>query len=340
MTILRLATWNVCGLASDARVGHVTEDFLSYNLSVAALQETKLRVDGVTHRTLRGGLRLLLFPQEDGRHGGLGFLISDGIAENVKSYSQLSDRVAYLDVEIPHRGGSTRPPTHLRLINCYAPTLPKSIANPELAERFYDDLTRAMDVPARFETWFLGDFNAIIGVRTLRDIACGLDEIMGDHSVGRRNVNGRRLVNFCMTNHLFVANSAFRHSSRHITTRTGWIKDKKSGLTRPYYAQIDYILCRSRSKCLLDDARAYAGTVHRSDHKLVFATVDLVLHKLERKKKLKHKVYDTATNYNSSKYRCSYRVPDQTGPVNFRFLSDRLHRTRFYSPLQRCQTCS
>ena len=54
MTILRLATWNVCGLASDVRVGHVSQDFLSYNLSVAALQETKLRVDGITHRDLRG----------------------------------------------------------------------------------------------------------------------------------------------------------------------------------------------------------------------------------------------------------------------------------------------
>ena len=232
MTILRLATWNVCGLASDVRIGHVLQDLENYKFSVVALQETKVRAAGVTCKALRDGHRLLLFPQNEGRHGGLGFLISAKFAENVKSCNQLSDRVAYMDVAIPSIVPA-QPPLHLRLINCYAPTLPKSVANPQLAERFYDDLARAKDAPARYELWFLGDFNAKIGVRTSHDRACGLGEVMGDHSVGRRNANGVRLVNFCTTNNLFAANSAFKHSSRHITTRTGWIKDKKSDLSSP-----------------------------------------------------------------------------------------------------------
>eukprot|EP00116_Pleurobrachia_bachei_P006680 sb/3466942/ len=173
---------------------------------------------------------------------------------------------------------------HLRLINYYSPTNPKSILNPQLAHRFYDELSQALDVPARYEPWILGDFNAKIGKRPLHDPVSGINEIMGSFSIGRRNENGRRLADFCITNSLFIANSAFKHSSRHISTRTGWVKEKKSGLTRPYFSQIDYILFRSRSKSFL-----------RSDHKLVIANVCTVGHKLYRKRAVVSRQYDTTT---------------------------------------------
>ena len=262
MIQLRLASWNVCGMSSEHRVNLIVNDLESYNVSVIGIQETKVRSGRVEE--LPGGHRLILFGQENGWHGGLGFLINKSFTKYVQSFSRVSDRVAYVDVEIP-ASKAGRPATRLRLVNAYSPTNPKSIDNPLLAHRFYDDITRASDVPARHELFFLGDFNAKVGKRSEHDTECGLGEHLGRHSVGRRNENGRRLLNFCASEGLFVANSAFKHSSRHITTRTGWIKDQQTGLTRPYYAQIDYILCRTRSRASLKNARSYAGTIHRSE---------------------------------------------------------------------------
>ena len=305
MTVLRFGTWNVCGLAGEARLAHVIQDFEKYHLSVVGIQETKVRSGRI--ETVPGGHKLILFDQFCGQwHGGLGFLINRDFTGHVKSYKQISDRVAYLDAELP-ASSPDKPLTHLRLVNCYSPTNPKSILNPQLAQRFYDELNHALDVPARYELWILGDFNAKIGKLHLDHPVYGINEIMGSYSIGRRNENGQRLADFCITNSLFIANSAFKHSSRHISTRTGWVKEKKSGCTRPYFSQIDYILCRSRSKSFLTDARAYAGTTHRSDHKLVIATVHIVGHKLYRRRAVVSRQYDTTTLIASAAARAEYQ---------------------------------
>ena len=41
------------------------------------------------------------------------------------------------------------------------------------------------------------------------------------------------------------------------------------------FTQIDYILCKRRSKCLLRDARSHNGMVFSSDHRLVICKVEL-----------------------------------------------------------------
>ena len=192
-------------------------------------------------------------------------------------------------------------PQHIRFVNCYSPTNPKSISNPEIADRFYDNLTKAIDVPARYETWILGDLNAKLGKRSWVDEDNGISVNVGRHGVGRRNENGHRLLQFLVTNSLFATNTAFAHSSRHITTRTGWIKDSTTRKSRPYFSQIDYILCKSRSRVLLTNARSYSGTKHRSDHKLVVASVDFTrTHKLYRNKRNVQKCYNTNTLVSST----------------------------------------
>jgi hypothetical protein len=143
-----------------------------------------------------------------------------------------------------------------------------------IIEQFYDELTMSVQVPSRYEVFVAGDFNAKLGKRTLSDVENGYSENMGKYGVGRRNENGERLLNFLISNKMFAANTGFQHSSRHITTRTGTIRDPRSrNGTRQYYSQIDYVLCKSRSKVLLQDSRAYAGSslnaAFYTDHKIV-----------------------------------------------------------------------
>ena len=69
-----------------------------------------------------------------------------------------------------------------------------------------------------------------------------------------------------------ACNTAFEHPSRHKTTWTGWIPHPSTPSTSiPVYNQIDYILCKTTSKCLLTDARSYGGATLSSDYKLVLA---------------------------------------------------------------------
>ena len=167
----------------------------------------------------------------------------------------------------------------MRIVNCYSPTLPRSIQNPAIIEQFYDELTVSVEVPSRYEVFVTGDFNAKLGKRTLSDVENGYSENMGKFGVGRRNENGECLLNLLISNKMFPANTGFRHSSRHITTRTGTIRDLRSrDGTRRYYSQIDYVLCKSRSKVLLQDSRAYAGSklnaAFYTDHKIVCARLN------------------------------------------------------------------
>ena len=96
---------------------------------------------------------------------------------------------------------------------------------------------------------------------------------MGSYGHGTINDNGHALLNFLSSNSLFVCNTAFKHKMRHVTTRTGWIKKSRrhNDESVPFYSQIDYVICRTRFKCTLRDARSYGGANTYSDHKIVCA---------------------------------------------------------------------
>ena len=109
------------------------------------------------------------------------------------------------------------------------------------------------------------------------------------------------MLNFLFEYDLFACNTAFEHKCRHMTTRTGWLKDhsRPGKHTVPVYTQIDYIVCKTRSKCLLQDARAYAGAKLSSDHKIVMARVDLSTPYLT------HKRGPSRTSYDISHLTCN-----------------------------------
>ena len=303
--IVNFATWNVCGL-SDVDKQHIAGfDSERYGLDIVAIQETK--VCDFSETILPNGYKLLVFKQTTSVHGGLGFIISKRFIPYVCSWTQISDRVVYLDLILPAKTVN-KSPCHVRIVNCYSPTLPRSIQNPAIIEQFYDELTTSVQVPSRYEVFVAGDFNAKLGKRTLSDVENGYSENMGKYGVGRRNENGERLLNFLISNKMFAANTGFQHSSRHITTRTGTIRDSRSrNGTRRYYSQIDYVLCKSRSKVLLQDSRAYAGSrlnaAFYTDHKIVCARLDF-----SQRSKLYKKSRSVAKKFNTTALICSKAV--------------------------------
>ena len=303
IALLGFATWNVRGLTKTDKQCLLANDCDRYDLDIIGIQETK--ICQFEDKKLPGNHRLLLFDQKTGRHGGLGFLINARVNHYFRSFHQISDRVAFMDFYIPSKFVN-KPPCKMRIVNCYSPTNPKTLSNPAATDQFYYELQEAINVPARHEIWILGDFNAKLGKRSDHDFQNGLHKNIGRHGVGRRNENGERLLNFLVSNGLFAANTAFRHSSRHITTRTGWVKDKRTKRSFPYFSQIDYVLCRSRSTVFLNDARAYAGAKLHSDHKIVKATIDL-----RQQTKLYRNRTSAAKRYNTTSLVCNKELQDQ-----------------------------
>ena len=269
------ATFNIRGLGTQERDGygvskreHLATDCARYKVDICAVQESKVTEGSFCQ--LPSGHRLILFNQLDNRHGGLGFVVSPRIANFVKSWKYVSDRVCFMDFELPTRSGN---PVLCRVVNAYGPHMKLAEDNPRLITKFYGDLKEASSVCSNVEIIYLGDFNSKLGTLKSADIEFGFNNYMGSYGMGNRNENGNHLLNFMLENNLFAANTAFQHPCRHRTTYTGWRKDWSAGRsskkTLPVYAQIDYLLCRNRLKPILTDARSYGGAQTYTDHRIV-----------------------------------------------------------------------
>ena len=305
--MFRFCTWNVCGLSKSIKRDNLATECCNYKMDICCIQETKSKVheDFILHNRYR----LIIMEQKDSWHGGLGFVISPRMQDYVKSYSYISDRVAVLDLVIPTKSGA---PINYRLVNAYGPTTPRAQSHPQLVCDFYESLGHAVNVPSRWEYYICGDFNAKLGKVSLEEsIQTNIHDHVGRYAVGCRNSNGEHLLNFLMEYDLFACNTAFQHRCRHLTTRTGWMKDwsrPNSSRTVPVYTQIDYILCRTRSKGVLQDARAYAGgTSIYSDHKIVMVRIDLKAPYLIHKKKISRTLYDISHLTNNSITQRAYK---------------------------------
>ena len=95
-------------------------------------------------------------------------------------------------------------------------------ANPNKLRDFYNNLSRAVNVPARWELFVMGVFNSKLGKLSPDDIQNGLYLYMGKFGNGTRNENGESLINFIINNDMYMTNT---HKSAHVTAFTGTVED-------------------------------------------------------------------------------------------------------------------
>ena len=274
-----LATFNVLGFSSLDKRYELLKDCYYRKIDILAIQETKCRefedsvLQFIDDNGTSQNYRFINFQQSDSKwHAGIGFIVNSKYNNYIKCYNCISDRVAYLDLEIPTKSGN---PRRCRVINAYGHTQVNCNKHPQKRDHFYKCLRKAASIPSSWELYVLGDFNSRLGKLSLSDIVFGYNDFMGMYASGKRNSNGEHLLSFLVDKKLFACNTSFQHPVRHITTRTGYIKDFTAPInshrTIPYYSQIDYILCRHRYKKLLVNSRSYGGTHIKSDHKIVVA---------------------------------------------------------------------
>ena len=261
---MRVGTFNVRGMSSKVKQTQLASDMLAYRLDFCGLQETKIAEP--LDRMVSEQHRFVNFGQVEGRHGGTGFVVSKRLEPCLTQYKKLSDRVGYADFVIPS-GGKSKNVIDVRFIVAYGPTTPSVQKDSNLLEKFYDTLSRAqLTKKRRMQVYTVGDFNSKVGN--------GTESCVGKYSKGTRNGNGQALVDWACSQRLLLANTCFRYSMRHRTTWTGHIRDGTTGLVKPIYNMIDFVLIPHLCRPLLRRARSYAGTEVASDHKLVIAVME------------------------------------------------------------------
>ena len=114
----------------------------------------------------------------------------------VQKSRYISDRLSYLDIEIPFENGKKQ---NFRIFNAYGPTQEKAKQSPNMLEKFYSELQCAIDkTPKSTKLWILGDLNAQLGKIESPEEG----KVIGRYSFGERNENGENLHHLLLSNFL------------------------------------------------------------------------------------------------------------------------------------------
>ena len=269
-------------------------------MDIVGLQETKCT--NQEDIILYNNYRLLIFYQKEQCHGGIGFVISPKLQPFITTFKRISDRVGYINFCFPLKGGSNK---NFRIINSYGLTSLRAQQHPDKLSQFYRDLHNVSSIPSKWEMFHWGGFNSKLGKRTRVDEQLGLEGFIGRHGIGTRNENGEHLLEFMVKEDPTACYTLFDYPSRHKLTWTGEHRTKRN---TPIYAQLDYVLCRRRSKVLIMDSRSYGGAELRSDHKPVVTRLTLKNHVLIHKaKKSDSTQFDCSTLYKDKELRQKYQ---------------------------------
>ncbi|XP_066931881.1 uncharacterized protein [Clytia hemisphaerica] len=157
-----------------------------------------------------------------------------------------------------------------------------------ISSNFYEKLSSVTKTFKAREALIIGgDFNA----KTRAVPNTYPNEIVGKYAKSDININGEKLIEFCMVYNLRITNTFFKHKPIHLTT---WespihitnVMDSKTNSPRrnPYRNQIDYILVRNNVNTRTLDSKATISKVTKSDHKPVIAKI-IVKWKYQQKSK-------------------------------------------------------
>ena len=305
---LTISTFNVRGLSKQYKQEQLSRDLKRYKVDVCAMQETKVKYESDTKIN---GFRLI-FLETKNVHYGNGFMISPELFHHVHRYWSVSDRVSVLQIHLNKdenrksysikqnlnqemkykfiRKGETYkcipkiptvsikcqngpdPKSLISIINVYAPTNDIVEKDDKILQNMYEEINNTINILKNKSMIFIaGDLNAKVGKKTSQYIN---DSCLGNFSRGTRNSTGQQLIDFCIINNLFIANSAFQHKAAHITTwEQNRINPRNPSKRITTYNQIDYIICKANIKHTLINSRSFKGTETSSDHRLVICTL-------------------------------------------------------------------
>jgi exonuclease III len=280
---IRFGTLNVRGILTESKQQQLADDMQKYRLQTMAIQETHVDSDGVmeiTSSNNKAKYNLYHVGEQNNKHHGVGIITDQSISPQ---FQKISERTCKMTTKIDVGDNKSR---DLVFISTYAPTLPNSEANPDMRDKYYEDLeTTINNTPNRSLLVVGGDFNAQTGSAWPE-----YKGTIGKFGKGEVNSNGEHLLEMAKRQEMVLSNTQFYHKHAH---RTTWVcpqrknehKDKYGQIRRnPYRNQIDYILLKTQHRQLIQDARSYSGINTSTDHRLVITIVNLTWYKVYSKK--------------------------------------------------------
>ena len=256
----RSATFTCQVLLHKVKQMNIADDFCQHQLTAMMIQETHMQGHGLHQLESSSGEKLhLYFSGHKNRSiAGTGIIVR--LNSNV-TFKSVSERICMMKVK-PNNNVITN------IISAYALTLETTLKTPEVKRHFYEKLSSIIKTFKTREAVIIGgDFNA----KTNSKFSNFPSSIIGKYAKSEINVNGEKMIEFCVMNNLKITNTFFKHKPIHLTT---WqspapyvnITDCKTNTLRrnPSRNQIDYVLVRNNTKTKAFDSKATISTTVES----------------------------------------------------------------------------
>ena len=205
------------------------------------------------------GTRYKLWSGNDAGFGGVGILVKEEISGNAVEVRRKSDKVMAIVLTLGREV--------MRIICAYGPQSGRPDAE---KVRFYDETGSEWDLGSSSEIIVsLGDFNGHVG-----KYAEGFEGVHGGNGVGKRNAEGRRLLEFCDERELCVANTWFKKTDKRKITYSA------SGCG----TEIDFVLVEEKYRKYIRDFKVIPWKLQ---HRMVVVDLDKkVIKKVVRKERI------------------------------------------------------
>ena len=197
-------------------------------VGICCIQEVRWRGMGSKSVGSSGRRFKLWWSGNEDKIGGVRILVREDLCMNVVEINRISDRVMVVVIIFGKKV--------VRIVCAYSPQCGRSMSE---KEKFYEEMARGCEVENANEVLIcLGDFNGHIGKEV-----DGFEGVHGGFGIGKRNLEGRLLLEFCVEKDLYVGNSWFKKKdSRKVTFNRGC-----SG------TEIDFGLMKKRQRKFLMD---------------------------------------------------------------------------------------
>ena len=197
------------------------EELVKRKFGICCIQEVRWRGMGSKFVGSSGRRFKLWWSGNEDKIGGVGILVREDLCMNVVEINRISDKVMVVVIIFGKKV--------VRIVCSYAPQGGRSMSE---KEKFYEEMGRGCEVENANEVLIcLGDFNGHIGKKV-----DGFEGVHGGFRIGKRNLEGRLLLEFCVEKDLCVSNSWFKKKDSRKVTFNG----RCSG------TEIDFVLMKKR----------------------------------------------------------------------------------------------
>ena len=263
---MKMGTLNIATV--KGKEDEVVEVMSERNLDIMGLGETRSQGEG--EKVLRNNYRMYYKGREKDTRHGVAIVLNEEISKYVEKSYFVNERIIGIRLNMKN--------VRMGVIQIYAPQQGRPEAE---KDQFYDDLQDLHDsMNCTENTMIMGDFNGHIG--TDRE---GIEGVIGAFSVGDKNDDGERLIDFCVRNNLTIMNTCFKHRESHKWTWYRW--DSNEGKYNSM-SMIDFVLASNRQS--VKDVKAIPSVSMDGDHRMVMCK--MMIQKPKKLKPVKKKRFE------------------------------------------------